>query len=159
MIIGGEKMRFTSEKRPFLHKYTVENADFWKNWWGSVFCWRGLGRGFARGWGGFFGDVNVAGWTDIFGWGFACGRDLDAGTTGASRAGRTFGLGWLEPKERAVSANHSILGFYELPLQGAGVNWLRFPRRSGACLGLGVNCPFGAVDLFCGATGVWGNEA
>ena len=28
MIIGGEKMRFTSEKRPFLHKYTVENADF-----------------------------------------------------------------------------------------------------------------------------------
>ena len=28
MIIGGEKMRFTSEKRPFLHKYTVQNADF-----------------------------------------------------------------------------------------------------------------------------------
>lgn len=70
MIIGGEKMRFTSEKRPFLHKYTVENADFWKNWWGSVFCWRGLG------------DVNVAGWTDIFGWevdnwGFSAGERRD----------------------------------------------------------------------------------
>ena len=91
MIIGGEKMRFTCEKRPFLHKYTVENADFWKNWWGSVFCW----RGFARGLGGFFGDVNVAGWTDIFGWGFACG--CGAGRTGGVYLD-IFGLVWLALK-------------------------------------------------------------
>lgn len=131
MIIGGEKMRFTSEKRPFLHKYTVQNAGFWKNWWGSVFCWRGLGRGLGRG----LRDVNVASRTDIFGWGvdnwgFSAGERRDVYVADRTReigkfcdggvADRTggvyldiFGLGWLEPKERAVSPNHSIWGFYE----------------------------------------------
>lgn len=97
--------------------------------------------GFARGLGGFFGDVNVASWTDIFlwgvdNWGFSAGERHDVFVADRTReigkycdeggAGRTggvyldiFGLGWLEPKERAVSANHSILGFYELPLRAA----------------------------------------
>ena len=29
MIIGGEKVPFCGKKLAFLHKYTVQNADFW----------------------------------------------------------------------------------------------------------------------------------
>ena len=127
-----KKCHLRAKNSPFCINIQSKMRIFGKI--GGEVCF--VGGVLHRGWGGFFGDVNVAGWTDIFGWevdnwGFSAGERRDGclgqwgigGATWTSLAGRTFGLGWLEPKERAVSPNHSILGF--------------------------MNCPFGAQGLWC----------
>ena len=73
----------------------------------------GFCAGFLAGFARVLGDVNVAGWTDNFGWevdnwGFSAGERRDVYVAGRTEVGLDkFGLGWLEPKERAESANHS----------------------------------------------------
>lgn len=103
----------------------------------------GLGRRERRGLDGHFlmgASIN----------GFSC--ELDVYVADRTEVGLDkFGLGWLEPKERAVSANHSILGFYELPLRGARFVMCNF-RLSGenfAVWLLVIFQAFFSTDHFC----------